>query len=77
MKALNIDLFISDENDGNVGTEVFDFRRPLLGDVLERVGRVDAETHQDDVSVGVGERPEAVVVLLTDRVPQRQLDLVE
>ena len=33
------------------------------------------ETHEDDVCVGVGERPESVVVLLTGGIPQRQLDL--
>ena len=33
------------------------------------------ETHEDDVCVGVGQRPESVVVLLTGGIPQRQLDL--
>ena len=70
-------LLISDENDGHIGTEVLDFRRPFLRDVLERVRRVDAEAHQDHVGVGIGKWPEAIVVLLTGRVPQRQLDLEE
>ena len=33
------------------------------------------EAHEDDVCVGVGERPESIVVLLTGGIPQRQLDL--
>ena len=68
-------LFVSYENDGYVGAEVLHLGRPLLGDVLQGVGRVYGETHEDDVCVGVGERPESVVVLLTGGIPQRQLDL--
>ncbi len=49
-------LFVSHEDNGNVGAEVLDLRRPLLGDILQRVGRVDGETHQDHVRVGVGQR---------------------
>ena len=51
------------------------FRRPFLRDILERVWRVYAEAHEDDLGVGVGERPQPVVVLLAGRVPQRQLNL--
>ena len=68
-------LFVSDEDDGDVGAEVLDLGRPLLGDVFQRVGRVDAETHEDDVRVGVGERPQPVVVLLAGRIPEGQLNL--
>lgn len=70
-------LLVADQDDGDVGAEVFDLRRPLLGDVLERVRRIDAEAHQDDVGVRVGQRPEAIVVLLTSRVPQRQFNLLK
>ena len=68
-------LFVSYEYDRYVGAKVFDFWRPLLRDVLERVGRVYGEAHQDDVCVGVGERAEAIVVLLSGRVPKGQLNL--
>ena len=33
------------------------------------------EAHEDDVCVGVRERPESVVVFLTGGIPQCQLDL--
>ena len=68
-------LFVANKDDGDVGTEVFDLRSPFLRDVLERVGGVYAEAHQDDVGVGVGEGPQSVVVLLTGRVPKCELDL--
>ena len=48
--------------------------RHLLGDVLQRVGAVDGEADEEDVRVGVGERAEAVVVLLSSGIPQRQLN---
>ena len=64
-------LLVSHQDDRHVGTEVTHLGGPLLGDVLETVGTVDGETHEDDVGVGVGERTQTVVVLLTGRVPQR------
>lgn len=43
--------------------------------LTQTVGAVDGEAHEDDVSVGVGERPQSVVVFLSGRVPQCQLHL--
>ena len=40
------------------------FRRPFLRNVLETVWTVDGETHENDVCVGVGERPQTIVVFL-------------
>jgi hypothetical protein len=57
-----VHLFVSHEDNGNVGAEVLDLRRPLLGDILQRVGRVDGETHQDHVRVGVGQRSQPVTL---------------
>ena len=54
---------------------MFHFRGPLLWNILQAVRRVYAEAHEDDVCVGVGQRPESIVVLLTGGIPQRQLDL--
>ena len=68
-------LLVSYEYDWYVGAKVLDLRRPLLRDVLERVWGVYGEAHEDDVGVGVGERAETVVVLLTSGIPQRKLDL--
>lgn len=48
---------------------------PSLQSLTQAVGTVDGETHEDDVSVRVGERPQAVVVLLPCCVPQSQLHL--
>ena len=66
---------VADQDDRHVGTEVLHLRRPLLRDVLQAVGTVNGKAHEDNVGVGVGQRPETVVVFLTCRVPQRQLDL--
>ena len=62
-----------DEDDGNVRTEVDDFGHPALADVLEGVAVVDGVAHEEDVGVRVGEGTQTVVVLLTRRVPQRQV----
>ena len=68
-------LLVPHQDDGHVGAEVLHLGRPLLGDVLQTVGAVDGEAHEDDVGVWVGERPQSVVVLLAGRVPQSQLHL--
>ena len=57
-------FLVSDEDDGNGGAEMPNFGRPFLGDVLEAVRAVDGETHEDYVSVGVGEGTQAIVVFL-------------
>ena len=44
---------------------MFDLGDPALRDVLQTVGAADGETQQEDVRVGVGERPQPVVILLT------------
>ena len=49
--------------------------RPLFGDILKAVWVVDGEAEQQDIGVRVGERTQAVVVLLAGRVPQSQLHL--
>jgi len=62
-------FLVSDEDDRHVGTEVSHLGRPLLRDVLEAVRAVDGEAHEDDVRVWVGQRTEAVIVLLSGCVP--------
>lgn len=47
----------------------------LLRSLTQAIRTVNGETHEDDVSVRVGQRPEAIVVFLPCRVPQRQLHL--
>jgi hypothetical protein len=48
----------------------------LLLDVLKRIGGVDGETDKDNVRVGVRERTETVVILLTSSIPQGELDVL-
>ena len=57
-------LLAADQNHGDLGAEMFDLRDPALWDVLQAVRAADGETEQQDVGVGVGERPQSVVVLL-------------
>ena len=54
-----------DEQERDVWAEMFYLRDPLCLDVLQAVATVDGKTHEDYVSVGVGERPQTIVVLLT------------
>ena len=68
-------LLVSHQDYGNVGAEVTNLGGPLLRDVLQTVGTVDGETHENDVGVGVGEWTQTVVVLLASRVPQCKLYL--
>ena len=68
-------LLVAHEDDGHVGAEMPHFRRPLLRDILQAVGRIDGEAHQDHVRVRVRKRSQTIVVFLTSRVPQRQFDL--
>ena len=43
---------------------MLDFGDPLSVDVLEAVGQIDCETHENDVCVGVREGTQAIVVFL-------------
>lgn len=42
-------------------------------DVIEGVGRIDAEANEDNVSLGVGEGTEAFVVFLAGGIPEGEL----
>jgi len=42
----------------------------LVHDILERVRAVNGEADEYDVGLGVGEGPQAVVLLLAGRVPE-------
>lgn len=63
----------ADENDRSVGTVMRDLGVPLGAHVLERRRRDDREADEEDVGLGVGERTQAIVVLLTGRIPQTQV----
>jgi hypothetical protein len=67
-------LLAADEDDGQARAKVVDLGDPLFLDVVEGVGRVDGEADEDDVRVGVGERPQSVIIFLTGGIPQCELD---
>ena len=51
---------------------VVDLGEPLFPDVFEACRGGDAEADEEDVGLGVGERPETVVVFLASRVQETQ-----
>ena len=51
-------------------------RTHLLLDVVERVWRVNRETDQNDMRVGVRQRTETVVIFLTRRIPKSEFDVL-
>ncbi len=59
---------------GRIRAVVLQLSRPLVPDVLEGGGVGHLEAQDEDVSVGVGERPQPVVALLAGRVPQAEVD---
>lgn len=56
-------------NDEENGTD-------LLLDVVKGIGRVDREADEDDMRVGVRERPQSIVILLSGGIPEGELDLL-
>jgi hypothetical protein len=46
----------------------------LVHDILQRVRAVDGKANKDDVGLGVGERPQSVVFLLSSGIPEGKLD---
>jgi len=53
---------------------VLNFRGPLGLNVLKRVGRDDGEADEEDIGLGVAQRTETIVVLLTSSIPEAQVD---
>ena len=47
----------------------------LLLHVVKRIRRVDSETDEDDVGVGVAEGSKPIVVFLTGSIPQGKLNV--
>lgn len=52
------------QDDGRLGAVAPDFGNPLLTHVLEGRGADDAEAQQEDVRVGIAQRPELVKFIL-------------
>lgn len=57
-------LLVAHQDYGYIRAEVTHLGRPLLGDVLQRVGAVDAEAHENDIRVRVRQGAKSIVVLL-------------
>jgi len=64
----------ADQDDGHAGSVVLDLGPPLGLDVVERAGRDDGEADQEDISLGVGQGAQAVIVLLTGGIPKTKVD---
>lgn len=62
----------TDKDNRDVGGMVFDFRKPLGFDVIERRRADDGETDKEDICLRVGQRSETVVILLAGGIPQTQ-----
>ena len=75
MHAMNADLFVAHEDDGDIRAEMFDLRGPPLLDVLERIGGVYAEAQEDDVSVWVGDVSHSVMILLASCAPHGEFNI--
>ena len=60
------------EDDRYVGTVVPDLRHPFVAHIRERARADHAEANEKHVGLRVGERSQAIVVLLARRVPQAQ-----
>jgi len=68
-------FLVAHQDNRHVGAEMPHFRRPLLRNILQAVRRIDGEAHQNHVRVRIRQRSETIVVFLTSRVPQGELDL--
>jgi len=69
-------LLAGDQDYRKAGAEVHNLRDPLLLNVVQRVRGVNGEADQDDMRVGVTERAETIVVLLSGRIPQGELNVL-
>lgn len=68
-------FLVCHQNDGNIRAEVLYLWVPFFEYILQRIGRVNGETHQNYIRVRIGQGTKAIVVLLSRGIPQRELDL--
>ena len=55
---------------GDTGAVMMDFREPLFANVLKGGWRRDGEADQENVGLGVGQRAETIVIFLTGRIEE-------
>lgn len=56
----------------DAGAVVVNLGEPFLADVLEGGGGRDGETDEEDVGLGIGQRTEPIIILLSSRVEQAE-----
>lgn len=64
----------ADEDNGDVGRVVVNLGVPLGLDVVKRRRADDGEADEEDVGLGVRQRPQPVVIFLSRSVPESQAD---
>jgi hypothetical protein len=64
-----------DQDQSHAGAVLGNLADPFTFDVLEGIGRIDAEAEHDGVGVIVGEGSESVEFFLTGSIPEGQLDV--
>ena len=64
----------ADEDLGDLGTKVVDLWVPLARHVLKGDGICDGKADEENICVGVTQRTQTVVLFLSGRVPQAELD---
>ena len=62
----------TDDQAGNTGAVVVDFRKPFLANVLKGRGGGDGEADQEDIGLGVRQRAKTIVILLSGGIKQTQ-----
>ena len=60
----------ADDQARDTGAVVMDFRKPFFSDVLKGSRRCDGKADQENVCLGVRERPQTVIILLTGSVEE-------
>ena len=51
--------FVRDEKDGNIVTEMLHLGRPFVQHTRQTVGRIECETDENDLSVGIAENTQS------------------
>ena len=64
----------SDQNERHARGVVGDLRPPLALDIIKTRKRRDGETDEEDISLGVRERTQAVVIFLSSGIPKPKVD---
>jgi len=64
----------SDQDNGGAWAVMRDLRVPFGGNVLERRGRDDGETAEENISLRVREGSQSIVIFLSGSIPESKID---